>query len=318
MRVRRNARFVIVGAVVILTGTVTALAGTPVQAATAAGSLTGASSPAPGGAAGTDTVISLPMGSAVRSYRVFVPDNLPPGPRPVLVGLHFFSSDASRFEQGTNLDLGAARVGALVVYPEGVGYSWNAGTCCGAAQSQDIEDVRFLDAVLDDVSARYAVDPSRLAVGGMSNGAMLAYRYACERSSRIQTFFMASGGPMTKACAFARPVAVLHLHGLADLGAPWAGTTSSPLPVDGIFPPIGASLSGIASRDGCRGWTSAVRAPLVTRYSAAACPTHAAVVVLTSRTLGHRWTTGEPGLALYGFDETSAVWGFVLSRWNQS
>src|SRR3954447_24749840 len=62
--------------------------------------------PAPSGAAGTTSVISLPYGGLVRSYRLFVPSALPSGPRPLVLMLHGLETTASWMElRGT--DVGA-------------------------------------------------------------------------------------------------------------------------------------------------------------------------------------------------------------------
>lgn len=274
---------------------------------------TGAPSAAPGGVAGTDTVVTTTVGGVARSYRVFRPSNLPAGPRPVVVALHWYSGDAAHFEQATGFDAGAVTNGALVVYPDGVGASWNAGACCGTARDQRVDDVAFLDAVLDDVQSRFAVDPARIAVGGWSNGGMMAYRYACERSDRVQSFFVGSGAPVAPACSFRRPVGVLHMHGLLDQTVPWNGTSSSPLTANG-FPSIPSSVSGIAVLDGCSGWTTTKLSSAVTRY-VAGCPTGASVTMLASSTMAHQWAAGASGQSSYGLDETGLTWSFLLGRW---
>jgi hypothetical protein len=45
------------------------------------------------------------------------------------------------------------------------------------------KDIGYLDAVIDDMSAKYPVDPKRIYVGGISNGGYMAYRYACDPRS---------------------------------------------------------------------------------------------------------------------------------------
>ena len=59
-----------------------------------------------------------------------------------------------------------------------------ARPCCGRARSLGLDDVGFLDAVLDDVARRVEIDATRIYEVGESNGAMLAYQYAAVRSHR--------------------------------------------------------------------------------------------------------------------------------------
>ena len=49
-------------------------------------------------------------------------------------------------------------------------------------------DVRFVDALLDDVSARYRVDPSRVYAAGFSYGAVFTYVLMRSRPDRFAAF----------------------------------------------------------------------------------------------------------------------------------
>src|SRR5690242_2615927 len=102
-------------------------------APSAVASVVVSSAPAPGGYAGITRVVSLDAGGVARSYRLFVPSTLPTGPRPLVLSMHGFGSEASVQESGTGLDKVAAKSGILVAYPEGLDHSWNAGTCCGTS-----------------------------------------------------------------------------------------------------------------------------------------------------------------------------------------
>jgi polyhydroxybutyrate depolymerase len=259
--------------------------------------------------------MAVTIGGLTRSYRLFVPAVLPPGPRPLVIALHWLDGDAARFEAGTGLDVGAAAVGALVAYPDGVARSWNAGTCCGPARDGQVDDVAFIDAIIAQASTRFAIDPARVAVGGLSNGGMMAYRYACERPSARLTLFVGSGVPVAGACSYPRPLSVLHMHGLLDSTVPWAGTRSSVLPLGGTFPSVPSSLSGLARGQGCTGWAQTALSALVRRYIATGCPAGVALVTLSSGSLGHRWATGDLEYHLYGLNETALTWTFLLSRW---
>ena len=79
----------------------------------------------------------------------------------------------------------------LVVYPEGTGrfktrpLTWNVGHCCGHALEKRVDDVGFISALIDKLSAPYPVDPARIYVTGTSNGAMMSRRIgSCHRGSR--------------------------------------------------------------------------------------------------------------------------------------
>jgi polyhydroxybutyrate depolymerase len=282
-------------------------------AATGAGVLVSKAAP-PNGVAGQDRVYSLAAGGLTRSYRLYVPPTLPTsGGARLLVVLHPLNGSAAAMESTTNFDAGAAANKTLVAYPAGVGNSWNAGTCCTTAQAEGVDDVGFINAVISDVEAKYAVNADKLAVGGFSNGGLMTYRYACEQSARVHTFFIASGDNVAPSCSFSRPVALLHMHGMLDPTVPFLGTLTSPVPIDGMLPPIPSVLDGVASLDGCAGWTTSLLSTGATKKAATNCPAGASVTLVTSPDMGHFWVTGAAS-ATFDLNETGLVWSFVLSQ----
>jgi len=55
--------------------------------------------------------------------------------------------------------------------------TWKAGNCCGTALN--VDDVGFIKAVIERVSARYNVHPDSVYVTGIYNGGMMAHRIGC-------------------------------------------------------------------------------------------------------------------------------------------
>ena len=63
------------------------------------------------------------------------------------------------------------------------GRNWNAGLCCGQAAGSNINDVGFIEQVVNDVSTRTLIDRQHVFVTGMSNGAMMALRMVCQTAT---------------------------------------------------------------------------------------------------------------------------------------
>ncbi len=97
----------------------------------------------------------------------------------------------------------AAAQGIAVAYPDGIGGSWNAGGCCGQAEADDLDDVGFILALVDELVASYSIDPDRVYLTGFSNGGLLAYRLACEsdRFAAIAPVGATLVGGVRRACA---------------------------------------------------------------------------------------------------------------------
>lgn len=117
----------------------------------------------------------------------------------------------------------SGQAGFIAVFPNGISparsgmlATWNAGNCCARARDENVDDVGFLRAVLQDVGRRTGVDEKHVYAIGMSNGGMMAYRLACEASDVIRGIMAVAGTDNTTACRPARPVRVLHIHARND------------------------------------------------------------------------------------------------------
>lgn len=146
---------------------------------------------------------------------------------PVVIALHGATMNGSMMAWFTGLNRTANQSGFIVVYPNGTGrhasYSWNAGNCCGYAKEHGVDDVAFFRILLDDLVQTLNVDPRRIYVTGMSNGAIMAYRLAAELSDRIAAIAPVSGPLGVQVQQVKRPVPVLHFHGTDDQYTPFLG-----------------------------------------------------------------------------------------------
>ena len=83
----------------------------------------------------------------------------------------------------------------------------------------DFNDIDFISSLLDSLSLEYNIDSDRVYSTGMSNGAYMSYRLACELSDKIAAIAPVAGSYVsymlnTLQSYYATPV--LHIHGVAD------------------------------------------------------------------------------------------------------
>ena len=104
----------------------------------------------------------------------------------------------------------------------------------------DIDDVKFISRLIDQLIADYKIDPKRIYASGHSNGGMLCYRLACELSTKIAAIAVNSCSMVTtQPCHPARPMPILHIHSKLDKRVPYVGgpgiTGIDYLPLEEVF-----------------------------------------------------------------------------------
>jgi polyhydroxybutyrate depolymerase len=176
-----------------------------------------------------------------RTYLVHVPSGYTGDtPLPLVVVIHGAFDTAAGMERVSGFSRLADREGFIVLYPNGMGIMgllqhWNAGHCCGKAADDQLDDVGFVAATIEDVCRRLKVDRGRIYMAGFSNGGMLVYRFAAERGD-----LLAAAAPMAASIAGkpskdrpewripepVRPLPLVILHGLLDDDIPYEGGIS--------------------------------------------------------------------------------------------
>jgi polyhydroxybutyrate depolymerase len=161
-----------------------------------------------------------------RAALVHVPGNYEPGKAtPLVMALHgggggmIYQASDSKYGLITKSE----QAGFIAVFPNGISdvdsgmlATWNAGTCCAKARDQNVDDVGFLRQLVADVAGRISIDRQRVFAIGMSNGAMMSYRLACEASDVFKGIMAVAGTDNTRRCEPAQPVPVLHIHARND------------------------------------------------------------------------------------------------------
>ena len=258
---------------------------------------------------GTVTVAGVP-----RTYRLYVPAGLAPGPAPLVVMLHGGFGSAKQAQESYGWDAEADRAGFMVAYPDGAGRAWSVGGgCCGESGRTGVDDLAVIEAMLEQVGRRVPVDARRVFATGMSNGAMMAYRLACDTDRFVAIAPVA--GTLMGDCPDPAPTSVLHIHGLADENVPYDGSPGSGFAaIDGA--PVADVIDRFGQVAGCDPPSRTTVGP-VTR-SAATCPDGRAVELITIAGGGHAW----PGASARrpssdrpsGVDATATIWHFFAAH----
>ena len=167
-----------------------------------------------------ESVVSLEVGDRTRRGLIWVPEG--PGPHDVIVNLHEFRSNPRTQGQYSGWIDFARERNAYLIGPDGKYAMWNAGGCCSKARDRNIDDVRFLDAIvarLDEVGCT----TGNVYATGIGNGGMMAHAWAC--TSDVPDAVVSIGGTLQlDECAKQRAIPMVHLHGRDDTWMPADGS----------------------------------------------------------------------------------------------
>lgn len=248
-----------------------------------------------------------------REYRVHVPMTLASEPS-LIVMLHGGFGSAERAETAYGWNQISDTEGVIVAYPAGQGTSWNAGTCCGRAAQNGVDDVGYLTAVVTALQQEFGVDPTRTFATGMSNGAMMAYRMACETD--LFAAIAPVAGTIVSDCTSPTPTSVLHIHGRDDERVRYDGEVGSGVArVHGW--PVEEVVAFWRTVDHCPKPRVTSTPPVTT--TTATCPAGRMVTLLLVDEAGHQWPgaagrgLADPDPASTALDATTVIWRFFDS-----
>lgn len=253
-------------------------------------------------AAGQDVPGSLSVDGRTRSWILHVPSSVDPlKPAALVIALHGGGGRAAGFDRFIGLAAVADREGFLLVYPNGTGrlsdrlLTWNAGNCCGSAIEENVDDVGFMRAMVRRLRDNWKIDPHRVFATGISNGAMMAYRMACEMSDVVAGIAPVAGALNTHPCKPVRPVSVIAFHGTSDLHVLYEGGA----PVrrfdrrhERTDMSVADAVEFWTAQDGCAKDPQRRSKGAVGRSLYSPCRENTAVEVVTIRGGGHAWPGG--------------------------
>lgn len=161
-----------------------------------------------------------------RIYRVHVPKSyVAARPTAAVFSFHGGGGSAEIMSQDKYYGLitKSEQAGYIAVFPNGYSRfrdgklaTFNAGSCCGNARDKKIDDVGFVRKVVARLKEQLNIDPERISSNGMSNGAMMSYRLACEAADIFHSIAAVAGTDGMERCEPSRPVSVLHIHARDD------------------------------------------------------------------------------------------------------
>ena len=145
----------------------------------------------------------------------------PQTPLPLVLSLHGYTSHYMFQDSYFGLSSLVNSYDFALILPNGTRDEngkrfWNAtDLCCGVTDSKP-DDVAYLTGLVEEAAERVSVD--RIFAAGLSNGAFMSYRLACDSLPGLTAIVALAGSSFSDParCASADPISILHVHGTGD------------------------------------------------------------------------------------------------------
>ncbi len=181
----------------------------------------------------------------LRWYTLIIPSGFNPNEDiPIVFALHPGTGNMTEFTVAMQGLIQAAEENTwMMIFPNGVNNTdnrsgdclWNAIHCCGLPYRNNVDDVGFIQSLLEFLIEEYKIDEKRIYATGRSNGGMLVHRLGAELGhifAAIAPFASPAGGIFEEGYEFSiidpiHPVPILMMHGLNDISTNFSGGISN-------------------------------------------------------------------------------------------
>jgi len=164
-----------------------------------------------------------------RNYKVFLPENYSKTANaPLMIYLHAYDWNTNIGMEYTQMNMVADTSGFILVCPSAINSRWNSGIADNPNwPAPEVDDVGFINALIDTLSVNFSIDPERIYACGFSNGGFMSYKLACQLSHRIAAIASVGGiisAGTVEQCNSQHTMPVLQIHGTLDNIVPIDGT----------------------------------------------------------------------------------------------
>ncbi len=197
-----------------------------------------------------DTRATLDVDGQKRNVRIIEPNRLKKTPRMTIIVFHAGSGSVGGVRRSLGLDAFARQTGAILVYPSARNNRWDIGK----AGEAPTNDMRFIKAIVDRLVTDGSADRRQIYMAGVSSGAMLAMRMACDYADVFAgaAAIISSLPPdLAAGCKPSKPVEFMLMNGTADPMVPYGGGKASLIEYKGELASTQATLAPFLAAAGC-------------------------------------------------------------------
>ena len=210
----------------------------------------------------TDNHTTVEIGPSDRSTTLTMPGGHVYGrPLPLVIALHGYSSSGYVNAWWMGLYNSVHENEHLLMTPDGtidwfgLRY-WNATDACCNLFDTAVDDVAFIESLIDEAVANYGADPRGVVLIGHSNGGFMSHRMACDKGNMIESIISLNGATwdnFDNKCPDTGRPNILHIHSTLDNVIQYDGGILN----GAQYPSAQQTTSSWAARSGCdENWTN--------------------------------------------------------------
>lgn len=223
---------------------------------------------------------------------------------PVVLVFHGGGGYPGAVRYQTDYDILADKEGFIAVFPAGHHsifkdrlLHWNDGrTPRRDPAFSKVDDVAFVNSLLDDLSHFFNIDQNRIYATGISNGGAMCFALACELSGRIAAIapvaFQREVGDFGQKPA--RPIPLISFNGKKDAYAHYGGGSPPESFFKESLKPVDQCLKSWVRHNGCSQEavkTERIGHAVISYYGG--CAADSEVVTVALEDGGHSWPGGK-------------------------
>ena len=204
----------------------------------------------------TDEHTYATLGNSDRSTTLVMPGGHDyDRPLPLVVSLHGYSGWGTQNSAYMGLYDSVHQNEHLLLSPDGTmnwffQRWWNATDACCNNFDADVDDVGYIEGLIEEAIQNYGADPEGVVVMGLSNGGFMSHRMACDSGGTVRSIVSLNGATWDdfgSACLDTGRPNILHVHSTADGVIQYDGGSI----LGDEYPSAMESVGHWASRSGC-------------------------------------------------------------------
>jgi polyhydroxybutyrate depolymerase len=232
----------------------------------------------------------------VRRYHIHLPPNYDVSSAfPLLIALHGRLGTGKKMIKQTDFNRIADREGFIVVYPEGFKRGWADGRGITHADKRGVDDVAFIDKLIEVLQGKLSINHTRIYVAGHSNGGFMAQRLAIERSHKFAAVAVVAASLsewLASRFTPSRSMPVSFINSTADTVTPYEGGRqpggAQVLSVEDTVK-IWVRFNGCKEAPEVQDVHGLNNGPLVSVFTYGSCKNHSQVKLYKIKDGGHVW-----------------------------